>query len=234
MQACVQQPDLAGLLAALAAARSRAGEGPAAGAASWPARLSGLTPVERRQLRAFLLQVRWFGPTASATAVAAAAGAGALATAGTLSPDQLQLLRSLPIYEVYPSPSSPASTTTTASATAAAAPAASSPSATAGPTSASASATTALFTALDPARHRLAPADTDPRVLGPAFVRFDSGEEEGLLAGRLGLPRLGAAALLVQHVGPQVGGRAGVQGCVSCSGVCMCVCVWTWLQWVWS
>ncbi|GLC59948.1 hypothetical protein PLESTB_001557000 [Pleodorina starrii] len=250
LQACVQQPSLTGLLAAIAAAKARtdsnqappsaaaatgqhphgaglglalagggdrrpgpwvpptaaqltnnsgAGSG-AAGAygggsggvsSSWSSRLCGLSVVERRQLRSYLLQSRWFSGSSP-----------------PLTAEGLELLRSLPVFEVFPDPDpqEPASDPKAPK-----------------PTTTSNTTTTGVdgahqqqqqqhqqqalrhFTGLDPQRHRLAPPDTDPRVLSSAFLRADSPAEEALLERSLGVARLSAAELLEQHVGPRAG-----------------------------
>ncbi|GLI60510.1 hypothetical protein VaNZ11_002673 [Volvox africanus] len=241
--ACVQQPSLTGVMAAIAAARARSlsplqvqfhGQGGGlAGAAgtggyrprdpwlpplgpvpvvsasvpgssglsagpSWAARMSDLTVVERRQLRSYLLQTRWF------------------AGASPLSEDGLELLRSLPIFEVYqdatvvpdsaPKPITTAPTVNTPLPLPLAAPASSlSIAAAAAAVSAAQLMQPALrhFTALDPSRNRLAPPDTDPRVLSSTFLRTDSPPEETVLEQYMGVPRLSHPELLLQHVGPR-------------------------------
>ncbi|EFJ44918.1 hypothetical protein VOLCADRAFT_118510 [Volvox carteri f. nagariensis] len=203
LQACVQQPSLSGVMAAIAAAKAR-GARPTSGpmAEPWSVRLSGLTAVERRQLRSYLLQSRWF-----------------TGSTPPLAQEGLDLLRSLPIFEVFPDP------VPAASAAKAPPPPPAEPARAAAGSSASASAQQQQqqqqqqqpsqqqqqqaaaqlqhFTALDPKRHRLAPSDTDPRVLSSAFLRVDSPAEEALLERHLGVPRLSHPQLLQQHVGPR-------------------------------
>lgn len=106
------QPGTAGgVLEAIGAAAVAASDADGAGAggptqAAWRARLSGLTPAERRQLRSFLLQARWFGGVADGTGTgrrgAAAAAAAAAEAAPGLLPEQTSVLRKLPIYETHP------------------------------------------------------------------------------------------------------------------------------------
>ncbi|KXZ55127.1 hypothetical protein GPECTOR_3g279 [Gonium pectorale] len=226
-------PSLAGLLAAIAAAKARALDAGAASAgaaeagddrrrhsasfargtagavaggdgrgdAAWASRLAELTAVERRQLRSYLLQSRWFsGATPQ------------------LSGAELDLLRSLPVYEVHSDPDSRADDPAARSNQAANGGPAAPPDVPAAAAAAGGGAPSSApqqppqrqhqlgqlsrFTALDPRRQRLAPPDTDPRVLSSTFVATDSLAEEVLIESRLGVVRLSAAELLAQHVAP--------------------------------
>lgn len=113
LAAFVQEPTAAGLLDALAAAQavSAAGQaqllasqqgrgGAGAGAVSvqarWQQQLQQLSGAERHHLRTYLLQGKWFaaGSTASTSS-----GDG---SATGFTQQQLQVLRSLPIFEVHP------------------------------------------------------------------------------------------------------------------------------------
>jgi hypothetical protein len=111
LSAFVQEPTAAGLLDALAAAQAVAAvkqaelqaaqHGRVSRLASWarPKRhqvLQHLNPAERHHLRTYLLQAKWFS-----AAPAAAGSDGSKAGAG-FSQQQLQVLRSLPIFEVHP------------------------------------------------------------------------------------------------------------------------------------
>lgn len=58
------------------------------------------------------------------------------------------------------------------------------------------------FTSLDPDRHRLPPAGTDPGVLTSAFVRPEAPGEAAVLERHLGVPRLDLTQLVSEHVGP--------------------------------
>lgn len=103
LSAFVQEPTAAGLLDALAAAQAVTAAGQAQMLAAqphhdrsggvqarWLQLLQQLTGAERHHLRTYLLQAKWFAGSSSA-----GLGTG-------FNEQQLQVLRSLPIFEVHP------------------------------------------------------------------------------------------------------------------------------------
>jgi hypothetical protein len=69
--------------------------------AKWLQQLQQLSPAERHHLRTYLLQAKWFaggGNTSSNSSSSAGASGG---PAGGFNQQQLQVLRSLPIFEVH-------------------------------------------------------------------------------------------------------------------------------------
>lgn len=104
LAAFVQEPTAAGLLDALAAAQaiSAAGQaqllaarngrgGPVSTQARWHQLLQQLTGAERHHLRTYLLQAKWFASSSSSSNTSNAG----------FSEQQLQALRSLPVFEVH-------------------------------------------------------------------------------------------------------------------------------------
>jgi hypothetical protein len=182
---------------------TRAGLG--ASQPGWAARLAALNPWERRQLRGFLLQVgaSWAGGRAASRpqgpmglcrgwvpvagrerrrpglALPRCVPQARWFTEGAppLEAAQLELLRSLPVFEVLPPPVAAAAApeppgSAPAAGTAAPAPPGGSPppEAAAVTVAAAGDGGAGLFVALDLSRHRLAPPGTDPRLLGPTFL----------------------------------------------------------------
>lgn len=111
LSAFVQEPTAAGLLDALAAAQAVAAVRQAELQAAqhgrgirlagwvqpkWAQLLQHLNPAERHHLRTYLLQAKWF------SAATAAAGSDSSKAGAGFSQQQLQVLRSLPIFEVHP------------------------------------------------------------------------------------------------------------------------------------
>jgi hypothetical protein len=221
--------DAIGAAATAATAVATAGA-PAAGQppAAWRARLAGLSPPERRQLRSFLLQARWFG---------GAGGRRGGAAEAALSEEQTLVLRKLPIFETHPplpheraqqqqqqQQQQPANQLATPAASQSAdsggeqavdcvlppdAAAADAPGTVAAPASTAAPASAApgsgRFLSLIAALQQgcaLQPAGAPAELLGARFVRSDSAGEESVLEAHLGVPRLRASAFLRDHVAP--------------------------------
>ena len=161
----VQPPSLVGVLSALA--HMEVPPGGAVGAKPWGQRLEELSPLGRRQLRAFMLQSRWFSP---------ADGSAPGESPGGLSPRLLAVLRALPIFEVHsggaapqPIPNEPIELS-------------------------SGEGERSRFCRLDgPMELFLPPAgvEMDARLLPPCMLRFGSPVEEAVAEGRLGVQRLG-------------------------------------------
>jgi hypothetical protein len=119
----VQEPTAPGLLDALAAAQAvaaaeqarllaaqqgRGGSAQGLGSvqAKWQQRLQQLSAAERHHLRTYLLQAKWFarpapgGSSVSGSGVSGSSGSGS--DVSGFNQQQLQVLRSLPVYEVHP------------------------------------------------------------------------------------------------------------------------------------
>jgi hypothetical protein len=116
LAAFVQEPTAAGLLDALAAAqavsaagqaqllasqhgRVGAGSGVVSVHAQWQQQLQQLSGAERHHLRTYLLQGKWFS---AVSAVSTASGSSTDGSATGFTQQQVQVLRSLPIFEVHP------------------------------------------------------------------------------------------------------------------------------------
>lgn len=209
----VQQPTAAGMLDALAAADAAAAAGAAVAmfgsralqqhvlrqqqlsSAARPLQLplQQLSAAERHHLRTYLLQRKWFAAKDS-----------------VLSAQQLQMLRALPIYEVYP----PLQYEQDVAATAAAAASTQGRSqllATDAPTATAAAGSSRQGLHVPLARPGreptllLAPVGVSCQVLGSKFLHCESAAEEELLVQHLGVQRLAMSTFFAEHlaVAPQ-------------------------------
>jgi hypothetical protein len=232
----VQEPTAPGLLDALAAAQAvaaaeqarllaaqqgRGGSAQGLGSvqAKWQQRLQQLSAAERHHLRTYLLQAKWFarpapgGSSVSGSGVSGSSGSGS--DVSGFNQQQLQVLRSLPVYEVHPrlpyEEEDNAATTTSSSSRAQLAqqdvgllgllqPAASSAAAVAG-------AGTAQYMSLSsPSGQQQQQLLLPPKgitigaVLGSHFLKCESDSEEQVLTQHLGVRRLLMQEFLMLHL----------------------------------
>lgn len=232
LSAFVQEPTAAGLLDALAAAQAvaavRQAEQQAAQHArgsrlagwvepNWHQLLQHLNPAERHHLRTYLLQAKWF------SAAPAAAGSDSSKAGVGFSQQQLQVLRSLPIFELHP-PLAYEDDCSASSSGGGGSSADGSSNGSSGGGSRSQLQNTGLLGLLQPASaaagsaagtglHRSLPAPgsqqqlllppqgiTSGAVLGSQFLRCESASEEVVLIQHLGIRRLPMQEFLMLHL----------------------------------
>lgn len=204
LAAVVQAPTLQGVLRAIQGHGATGATTGGQAALSQSQAAQALTAAERRQLRAYLLQQRWFAAAPAGAQLGAAAdgahnGGQADGTQPLLTDDLLTTLRALPIYEVHPghvpgaAQEAPAPGATAAGALASVTPPAT-PDQAAGSMQLQAGGSLSLvgngemeksgegvelFVALSqPQPLYLAPPGVDARLLGPAFLHAASASEE--------------------------------------------------------
>jgi hypothetical protein len=219
--AFVQEPTAAGLLDAFAAAQAVAAAqqaqflaaqhashaGPSHVQAKWLQQLQQLSPAERHHLRTYLLQAKWFAGAGNSSSSSAGSTGG---PAAGFNQQQLQVLLSLPIFEVHAplpyeedsiSPHDQQQQPMRQQQTAGLlgllqeSPAAAS-------TGAAASLYRALSTAGTQQQQLLLPPRgiTNGAVLGSHFLRCESESEEAVLTQHLGVRRLSMQEFLMLHL----------------------------------